>query len=435
MTDNKKDKSLSTPQQAPEQSTDFEDKTLNEEDTANDKQTTASSTIEKHQAQKGKPVSSNKHQPSSTTATHQTPKAKVSKVGVLALLIALSSIGGVAGLYWYQNQQIQQRFAQLTQAEQASERKLEQLVEQLNDAQEVSLRNTINDALVEQTQQWVTRDEKIALLEQQIARLQQNQPSDWLIYEAEYLLRIASRTLWLEKDSAKAIELLLAADKQIKKLNDPKFLTLRLNIKQDIDSLKVLPQLEIEEIILSLQALSAQVYQLPLVYIQKEQASEQPKQVSNDIADWRENLKITWDNFVEQYFTLRPVNVNVKPLLSPEYQQNLRENLLLKLSLAQGAAARHQTGLYQQTLAEISQWIDEYFDTSQQNTTYFIEQINALSQLAVDIDLPTQLSSLQEIRVLMSHQTQLNELNELEQQSNNGSSSPMVDSASESEAL
>ncbi len=46
-------------------------------------------------------------------------------------------------------------------------------------------------------------------------------PNDWLLAEADYLVKMAGRKLWLEHDTASATILLESADHRIAELNDP----------------------------------------------------------------------------------------------------------------------------------------------------------------------------------------------------------------------
>jgi uroporphyrin-3 C-methyltransferase len=77
--------------------------------------------------------------------------------------------------------------------------------------------NSINSKL---TQQLSTIEKSnlssILQLEKRINQQIEARPTDWLINEAEYLIRMASRSLWLHKDIASAVKLL---KQQINMLN------------------------------------------------------------------------------------------------------------------------------------------------------------------------------------------------------------------------
>ena len=72
-----------------------------------------------------------------------------------------------------------------------------------------------------------------------LAELQQDkQPSDWVLAEADYLLRVAGRKLWLEHDVATSSRMLHAADQRLADLHDPSLLPVREKIHDDIQQLQ-----------------------------------------------------------------------------------------------------------------------------------------------------------------------------------------------------
>lgn len=332
----------------------------------------------------------------------------LSKTAVLALLIALASAGGLGGMYWLHGKQLmverdalqQQLLAQQTQLKTQQEQtkvQVEQLFEQKSSALTTELSSLLN-------QQTTLSDARINQLEQQLVRLQQNKSTDWLVHEAEYLIRISSRTLWLEKNTSTAINLLKDADSRLKELNDPQYLPVRQALRNDIESLQLLPVIDNESILLSLNALSQQVNKLPLAMVQVPDSAEQQDNLalSENTADWQENLAKTWRKFLADFITVRRRTGSVEPLMSPRHQQNLRENIMLKLQVAQWAVTKGQTQVYQQTLTDITAWINEYFDTAQLTNQHFLQSLQELKVQVINADYPANLSALSAIRALLA---------------------------------
>jgi uroporphyrin-3 C-methyltransferase len=347
--------------------------------------------------------------PAKARATNTTDqKNKLSKTAVVALLIALLAIAASAGhYYWNEQQKAQfsqqlsnefQKQLQLSQA-QVSQQLLQQ--KQQNNAQlktiETSVqRNTASN--IEPLQQ------QLAQLEQQIVSLGQSQPSDWLLHEAEYLIRVASRSLWLEKDTTAAIGLLHDAERRIQELNDPQFLSLRQIIQQDIAGLQLLPKLNTDEVILKLMALAHQSKQLPLAMVNIPTSSEQESdlELTENASDWRENLAKSWDKFTNDFITVSRRTGNVEPLMSPTFQQNLRENLNLKLQTAIWAASKGSTEIYRQSLSDINAWLQDYFDMTDTSNQRFSEALSTLKNETVNVSYPNKLASLALIRDILS---------------------------------
>lgn len=326
-----------------------------------------------------------------------TNKNKISKISLLALLIsviALTSAGVIH--FWHTNKSIILEKNLVKQNDDNNfnnDQKIQNLVNQQKISFDQQLTQIVNDI---QRQNQI----KISELEAKVNRLGQNQPNDWLVHEAEYLVRIAARTMWLERDTQAAVGLLQDADNRLAELNDPKYLPVRQLIHQDIEQLKLLPRLNVEKIVLTLMGLNSQIKTLPLAFTQTTQEinSKDRFELSNNIADWRENLGKTWLKFIDTFVVIHSRKGTAEPLLSPQHLDNLKENLSLKLQQVQWSAREEQAELYQQNLNEIQTWFSAYFDMSNERNQLFIATIESLKSERVTYNYPSTLSSLTAIR-------------------------------------
>jgi len=332
---------------------------------------------------------------------------KVSKLAVFALLLAVAA---PAGHYYWQQLQDQKLSQNLTQKINAE-----------NDAALTRYQQQVQQALIKQQQNFdqelqqviatikSTSQAKIAELDANVAQLKQNinqrQSSDWLLHEAEYLIRIAARTLWLEHDTHAAIGLLNDANKRLAELNDPTFLSVREVILQDIKSLELMPTLQTDEVVLTLMAMNKQVAQLPLAIVDlgSENSKENDLTLSNDISDWQHNLAKTWQKFFNDFIRIRSRTGNVEPLISPKQQSNLKQNLSLKIQLALWAATERKGDIYQKSLTEIQQWLNEFFDMNASSNQQFIKTLQDLQQKQIAYNYSNELSALKAIRVKMAN--------------------------------
>ena len=330
-------------------------------------------------------------------------KQKLSKTAVLSLIIALAASAGVAGLFYWNTQQqalTKQEISQQTQQSLAnSQQQVKQLLKQLQASFSVQLTNNIKR--IEKDSQI-----KISQLENVVERLSQNQPSDWLLHEAEYLIRIATRTMWLEHDTSAAIGLLQDADMRLKELQSPEFLPIRQLIREDIEHLKLMPNIDNEDTILTLMAMNKQINNLSvkLERIPKNFVTQVELNLSEDISDWQENIAKTWQYFSDSFITIKKRNGKEEPLLPPQYQQNLRENLSLKLQLVQWSASERKQKLYNQNLDDIQVWLEKYFDLTAVENKNFYQSIQKLKSEIVSYDYPATLSSLNAIRKVLADQ-------------------------------
>ena len=349
-------------------------------------------------------VSAAKESPTTMPKTSESATTQPwSKTALLALLIALIACAGVGGLfYWHQQQQ--QTFQQqlLTEDQQANQQR-QQALQQLLSAQQSEF-----------AQQWAQNEEKLLAtsqarinqLEQAIARLSQNEPTDWLLHEAEYLVRIAGRSLWLEHDTSAAINLLQDADARLAELNNPALLPVRKLVHQDIEQLKLMPVLDHEAIIMQVMALAKQVPNLTLAMVDIPDSEQQREnlQLSESASDWQVNLKKTWQKFLDDFITVRRRAGDVEPLLSPQHQQNLFENLKLKLQTVQWAISDEKSALYLASLTDVNEWLQQYYDMDNVANQRFASAIEALKAEQISFDYPSHLSSLKALRQIMKQE-------------------------------
>lgn len=337
------------------------------------------------------------------------------KLSSIALLLACLSIAASGGHYFWQQQQATQALNDLKIQNDASitanEHKIKQAVTaQLKQAL-LKQQQAFSAELHQKTEQAdKSSQQAMTQLSTQVnqleTRLANRQPSDWLMHEAEYLIRIAARTMWLEKDTQAAIGLLNDADNRLNELNDPTFLPVRELIHQDIQTLELMPTLQTQEAVLSLMALNKQVQSLPLagVNLGESLTTEQNFELSDDINDWQENLKKTYQKFLSDFITVRRRTGMVEPLMSPEQQQHLKQNLSLKVQLALWAASQKKPDIYLQTLADIQRWLNDFFDMKAPINQKFSQALAQLKTHKIHYDYPNNLSSLSALSTLIKKQ-------------------------------
>ncbi|MBO0222675.1 uroporphyrinogen-III C-methyltransferase, partial [Vibrio parahaemolyticus] len=70
------------------------------------------------------------------------------------------------------------------------------------------------------------------------------------------------------------------------------------------------------------------------------------EQVSGDIADWKQNLSRSWKSFTSDFITVRARDGSEAPLLAPNQDIYLRENIRSQLLIAAQAVPRYQEETY-----------------------------------------------------------------------------------------
>ncbi|MEW6995413.1 uroporphyrinogen-III C-methyltransferase [Colwelliaceae bacterium MEBiC 14330] len=353
----------------------------------------------------------------SQKSTDNPPEKKPSnKTAIFALTVAsLSVLASIGHFIWQQQQKNTQLLAINQQTQQILQQGNAQLKSTLSSEfqRQLALQKDNSQSKQAAEQALLDSEAKIQQLTAQVNQLEQQvqlrQPSDWLIHEAEYLVRVAARTMWLEQDTKAAIGLLRDADNRLQTLNQPKFLPVRSLINEDIEALALMPRLQNQEAILTLMALNKQVPNLEFAGVNLAEAlnDKEDLSLSDDVSDWQENLGKTWQKFLNDFITVRRRSGMVEPLMAPEQQQHLKQNLSLKLQLVQWAASEQKSEVYQQTLLDIQQWLNEFFDMDLPVNQKFYQAIEQLKKQTIHYDYPSDLRSLAEIKRLLTDNNQL----------------------------
>lgn len=311
-------------------------------------------------------------------------------LGAVAIVVALA-IG--AGLYlngkhqaerqMQANQSLSDRLNALQQ--QAGSDK-QQLTQQLSSAQ-----SALDDA---RAQQAATAKE-LETLRDKVATISGNDVNAWLVSQADYLVKLAGRKLWSDQDATTAAALLKSADASLADMNDPSVTSVRRALTQDISTLAAIDQIDYDGIILKLNQLSNGVDNLRLADNDSDDApmDSDGGELTSSLREWRQNLVKSWHNFMDDFITIRRRDNTAQPLLAPNQDVYLRENIRSRLLIAAQAVPRHQDEIYKQSIDTVSSWVRAWYDTNDPATKAFLAQLDELSQQSINMNLPDSLES------------------------------------------
>lgn len=227
-----------------------------------------------------------------------------------------------------------------------------------------------------------------------MADVKGRRPNDWLLAEADYLVKLAGRKLFLEHDVVSATRLMESADQRIAALNDPSLVSLRQSMANDITKLRTVPLIDRDGLVLRLTSLQREVDQLPLANaILPDAPAVEKRQVSQDIYDWQDNLMTSLKDFSENFITFRSRDGNVIPLLSPEQHFYLRENIKSKIETAIRATYEEQGEIYKMSLETAEEWSESFFDMDNNSVKEFNAALGKLSQQNIQVDYPVKLET------------------------------------------
>ncbi|HCJ7599401.1 TPA: uroporphyrinogen-III C-methyltransferase [Escherichia coli] len=317
-----------------------------------------------------------------------------------AVAIAIALAAGV-GLYgWGKQQAVNQtatsdalanQLTALQKAQESQKAELEGIIKQ--QAVQLEQANRQQETLAKQ------QDE----VQQKVATISGSDAKTWLLAQADFLVKLAGRKLWSDQDVTTAAALLKSADASLADMNDPSLITVRRAITDDIASLSAVSQVDYDGIILKLNQLSNQVDNLRLADNDSDGSpmDSDGEELSSSISEWRINLQKSWQNFMDNFITIRRRDDTAVPLLAPNQDIYLRENIRSRLLVAAQAVPRHQEETYRQALENVSTWVRAYYDTDDATTKAFLDEVDQLSQQNISMDLPETLQSQAMLEKLM----------------------------------
>ena len=335
---------------------------------------------------------------SSAAATNTQPEEKQGKRGVklatVAIVISVLFGGGLTFQMQQKNAEYQAQISalqtQLQQTQNSVKSELETAQQQaIAKATEITHRA---ETVLEQQQK------SIESLQIAVADVKGRRPNDWLLAEADYLVKLAGRKLFLEHDAVSATKLMESADQRIAALNDPSLVPLRKAMANDITKLKTIPLIDREGLVLRITALQQQIDALPLANALLPEAEQHQKNVvSEDIYDWQDNLLTSLKDFSDNFITFRTRDGNVIPLLSPQQHFYLKENIKAKLETAIKAVYVEQQEIYTTALTTADKWTSTFFNQDSNEVKEFNKALELLSSQKVQVEYPVKLETQQNL--------------------------------------
>ena len=312
--------------------------------------------------------------------------------------LCLITISAGSGWHYWQwkkqenNQQsnaaaLQQSFDSLTSS---VDKSLNQITEYQSNTQ------TAIASMLEKQQ---ANDEALSFTQQKLNDLAGRRPADWLLAEADYLVKMAGRKLWLEDDVGTAVMLLSAADARLQDLADPSLFPVRKHIASDIQNLQSLNKVAPTSIALALNGMREQIVNLPVnaVVLPEPVEPELDTELSEDPRDWRTNLSKTWNAIVSDFMTITRREQAVAPYLSEQQTWLVQEQIQLALAQAQHAVMMQNQTLFQTNIQQAIAKLVEYYDLNNEGVATFLTALQQLQSTPVSVQYPEVLQSQQSL--------------------------------------
>lgn len=309
---------------------------------------------------------------------------------VLVIILAIA-IALVAWQGWQRLDSQQQRIDELAQqvGDSASQQAVSDLESRL-DSGEAERDEALQSALGELRDEFDSYrsdvDETLGQVLDQLSQEQDTDERDWLHAEAAYLLRLANQRLQLEGDVEGAAALLRTADARLVDADNPALTPVREAIANELAALDAVPQVDRTGLYLALNAQQEQISSLRLSQEIEERAVtsgiEQPPTgtFQRQLARFGAELK--------DLVVVRHHDEALEALITPEQESYLRQSLRLVLEQSQLALLNEEQELYEASINKALQLLNDYYDTTREETQSVITRLEELQQAEVKPELP-----------------------------------------------
>ncbi|HTN94873.1 MAG TPA: uroporphyrinogen-III C-methyltransferase [Gallionella sp.] len=219
-----------------------------------------------------------------------------------------------------------------------------------------------------------------------------------VLAEVEQMLLTAAQQLQLTANVRAALIAMQGADSRLQSLNRPAFGELRQAISRDMDKLRALHDVDITGINIQLNNLIAVVDRMPLAYQQRsENTLVEPAAPPQEETSWQRLLREIWQE-ARQLVRIENTDKAEIPLLPPNQEFFLRENLKLSLLSARLALLSRDEASFKQGLKTAQLWTARYFDAKSSESIRMSGGLNKLVAADIHIEIPDISASLQAVR-------------------------------------
>ena len=244
--------------------------------------------------------------------------------------------------------------------------------------------------LLEQESVAQLMSERLERVDIRLARLTATDRRAWLANEAAFLVRLSAQRLLVSRDIDAAQALLANADALLMEVNDPRFITARRALAADLARLAVAPRVDSVGLYARFAAL---IEQAALLQVRVASAPEPPVPASEGLwsqanAGWRAAL-----DKLSRYLVVHRRSDERAGLLTPDWENLIRQNLRMSLEQAQIAALSANATLFQHAVARARASIEVFTDTDPDRVAAMVAELNGLAALNIAPEIPDLLDS------------------------------------------
>lgn len=226
---------------------------------------------------------------------------------------------------------------------------------------------------------------------QKVQLLQNNNPTQTqkTLMNVGYFIHLANLHLTIGHDPSAALKTLLLAQQELALKQNAAFIPLKQALSSDINALKATQTVNTTQIFSELATMNQQIQSLSLVPAKPTISFSKKEGVttSSEPLPWYRRFFNSLKP-VKNLFVIRHLDQPNSPLMAPEQAINLKQNMMVQLSIAQWALLHRDEKIYQAALQTVSQWLAHYFALSA-TINPILNQMTVLEKIQMNVNLPT----------------------------------------------
>jgi len=221
----------------------------------------------------------------------------------------------------------------------------------------------------------------------------------WARAEALYLLDLAERQLYLDRDVGTAIAAMEAADARLASFSDPAMAEVRRLLAQDLAALRAVPLPDLAAVLARIARLEDAVPTLPVLGVPVTRESRGSAEPQPTGAFGRALRRVA--EALSSLVSLKRVDPATSRLVTQEEQSLRRQHLELLLFAARVSAMQPDGAAYAQSLAAAGTWLTQFFDPSSPEVKAARAEIEALRSANVEPPRPKIGAAARQLQGLM----------------------------------
>lgn len=338
----------------------------------------------------------NKQLPAISETGGTAPKPRLWPVWLVLILLVLL-VGALAFGLWEQyrqQQSLQDRYQQLSQQTSEIRESQSSLVESRQERlnQFASRLEKQRETIQQQQDKLNTQARQIEHNARALLGLGKRTRTDWLLAEAEYLLRLANQRLQMERDYRGALRILESANEILAKTDDAGVYPVRQQLAREILALRTLEPVDRTGLYLQLEAAMGMASELGSEQLfAMEQTDSQAPGDAGDGQPTPDGWSGAWQRVLDtlnRMVVIRRLDEPAQAMLSPQQSAQARLHLQLMFEQAAVALLQEDQSTYRRALHRADNWLDQWYDPNDKRVETLQQIIDEAGDQRIRMTLP-----------------------------------------------